>query len=141
MKYTLNPGPFQDFLRTLGAPRLSAVLGIRNACPHREIDRAVCRIAPDDAGIKSCADPVLEFLVSEPLAIPAGYSTYTVLRTTPAKMRYFTHLLSILALVPSIVLAQDPGPSPTASIGCEPHGDHWFVPHHPCIARHEYKHV
>ncbi|OQE06711.1 hypothetical protein PENVUL_c017G05638 [Penicillium vulpinum] len=23
------------------------------------------------------------------------------------------------------VLAQDPGPSPTASMGCEPHGDHW----------------
>lgn len=23
------------------------------------------------------------------------------------------------------VLAQDPGPSPTESVGCEPHGDHW----------------
>lgn len=43
-------------------------------------------------------------------------------------MRYSTHLLPIIALVSSTVLAQDPGPSPTASIGCEPHGDHWFVP-------------
>ncbi|KKK12835.1 hypothetical protein ARAM_001182 [Aspergillus rambellii] len=23
------------------------------------------------------------------------------------------------------VLAQDPGPSPTESVGCKPHGDHW----------------
>lgn len=59
MRWALNSRPFQDFLRTLGVPRLSAVLGIRNACPHREIDRAVCRIGPDNAGIKSRADPVL----------------------------------------------------------------------------------
>lgn len=41
---------------------------------------------------------------------------------------------SILALfaLASAALAQestsqDPGPSPTASVGCEPHGDHWYV--------------
>ena len=30
--------------------------------------------------------------------------------------------------VPSETEAQDPGPSPTDSVGCEPHGDHWSVP-------------
>lgn len=36
-------------------------------------------------------------------------------------------LLAIVALA-STSLSQsteDPGPSPTASAGCEPHGDHW----------------
>ncbi|RJE27559.1 hypothetical protein PHISCL_00145 [Aspergillus sclerotialis] len=37
-------------------------------------------------------------------------------------MRYSLILVATLA---SSVLAQDPGPSPTASVGCEPHGDHW----------------
>lgn len=23
--------------------------------------------------------------------------------------------------------SEDPGPSPTESIGCEPHGDHWYA--------------
>ncbi|KAL4890560.1 hypothetical protein BDV59DRAFT_204273 [Aspergillus ambiguus] len=32
--------------------------------------------------------------------------------------------LALMALASS-ALAQDPGPSPTASVGCEPHGDHW----------------
>ncbi|EAW13643.1 uncharacterized protein ACLA_043630 [Aspergillus clavatus NRRL 1] len=38
-------------------------------------------------------------------------------------MRHFH--LALLALASTAVLAQDPGPSPTASVGCEPHGDHW----------------
>ena len=25
------------------------------------------------------------------------------------------------------VLAESLGPSPTESVGCEPHGDHWYV--------------
>lgn len=33
----------------------------------------------------------------------------------------------LIALMTSVSSAQDPGPSPTASVGCEPHGDHWFV--------------
>jgi hypothetical protein len=24
-------------------------------------------------------------------------------------------------------------PSPTESVGCEPHGDHWYSPIHPCF--------
>ncbi|KAJ5770292.1 uncharacterized protein N7511_002343 [Penicillium nucicola] len=42
-------------------------------------------------------------------------------------MTSFRKLLAIMALLSSTVLAQsqDPGPSPTASTGCEPHGDHW----------------
>ncbi|CAI7612461.1 unnamed protein product [Penicillium bialowiezense] len=34
-------------------------------------------------------------------------------------------LLAITALVASTVTGQSAGPSPTASVGCEPHGDHW----------------
>ena len=33
-------------------------------------------------------------------------------------------VILILALA-GAALAQDPGPSPTASVGCEPHNDHW----------------
>ncbi|KAJ5295653.1 hypothetical protein PENANT_c001G05910 [Penicillium antarcticum] len=42
-------------------------------------------------------------------------------------MGSFYKFLAIAALLSSSALAQsqDPGPSPTASIGCEPHGDHW----------------
>ena len=33
---------------------------------------------------------------------------------------------ALLALFASGVIAQEtPGPSPTESVGCEPHGDHW----------------
>lgn len=33
----------------------------------------------------------------------------------------------------SAVLAQaDPGPSPTNSVGCKPHGDHWYVEYREC---------
>lgn len=33
----------------------------------------------------------------------------------------------LLALATSaLAQSQDPGPSPTASIGCEPHNDHWY---------------
>ncbi|KAI9041890.1 uncharacterized protein KD926_006436 [Aspergillus affinis] len=41
-------------------------------------------------------------------------------------MRY--SILAIVALASSALAqttSQDPGPSPTASVGCEPHGDHW----------------
>ncbi|PGH08825.1 hypothetical protein AJ79_05829 [Helicocarpus griseus UAMH5409] len=44
-------------------------------------------------------------------------------------MKYSTialFALSLLSSPTSFVLGQeDPGPSPTQSIGCEPHGDHW----------------
>lgn len=39
-------------------------------------------------------------------------------------------VILILALA-GAALAQDPGPSPTASVGCEPHNDHWCVLHSP----------
>jgi hypothetical protein len=35
--------------------------------------------------------------------------------------------LLILAACNAFVDAQDPGPSPTASVGCVAHGDHWYV--------------
>lgn len=38
-------------------------------------------------------------------------------------MRHF--IFTLLALATTSALAQDPGPSPTASVGCKPHGDHW----------------
>lgn len=41
-------------------------------------------------------------------------------------------VILILALA-GAALAQDPGPSPTASVGCEPHNDHWYVLHSPPI--------
>ncbi|OGE46931.1 hypothetical protein PENARI_c086G04173 [Penicillium arizonense] len=44
---------------------------------------------------------------------------------TSVKIGSFYKFLAITALLSSAVLAQDPGPSPSASIGCEPHGDHW----------------
>ncbi|CAI7639953.1 hypothetical protein N7533_002029 [Penicillium manginii] len=38
-------------------------------------------------------------------------------------------LLAMIALVSGAIsqttTSEDPGPSPTASVGCEPHGDHW----------------
>ncbi len=36
--------------------------------------------------------------------------------------------------ITSYVSSVDPGPSPTGSVGCEPHGDHWYVtrPQAPC---------
>ncbi|KAJ5990378.1 hypothetical protein N7499_010889 [Penicillium canescens] len=40
-------------------------------------------------------------------------------------MGSFYKFLAITILLSSAVLAQEPGASPTASIGCEPHGDHW----------------
>ncbi|PQE29716.1 hypothetical protein CJF32_00011137 [Rutstroemia sp. NJR-2017a WRK4] len=42
-------------------------------------------------------------------------------------MKTFTILLaSAFTFASRVVFAQeDPGPSPTASFGCEPHGDHW----------------
>ncbi|KAL2360177.1 hypothetical protein RJZ56_006948 [Blastomyces dermatitidis] len=33
--------------------------------------------------------------------------------------------ISLLSTPASFVLGQDPGPSPTESVGCTPHGDHW----------------
>lgn len=42
-------------------------------------------------------------------------------------MGLFIRFLAITALVSSTVVGQSAGPSPTASVGCEPHGDHWFV--------------
>ncbi|KAG4420111.1 hypothetical protein IFR04_006770 [Cadophora malorum] len=36
-----------------------------------------------------------------------------------------TTTFALVAAFASAALAQDPGPSPTASVGCEPHGDHW----------------
>lgn len=38
----------------------------------------------------------------------------------------------VLALA-GVALAQDPGPSPAASLGCVPHGDHWYVLHSPPV--------
>lgn len=35
-------------------------------------------------------------------------------------------MFTLIALATTSALAQDPGPSPTASVGCEPHGDHWY---------------
>ncbi|PVH73889.1 hypothetical protein DL98DRAFT_519608 [Cadophora sp. DSE1049] len=32
---------------------------------------------------------------------------------------------TLVAALAGVALAQDPGPSPTNSFGCEPHGDHW----------------
>ncbi|KXG51578.1 uncharacterized protein PGRI_089710 [Penicillium griseofulvum] len=40
-------------------------------------------------------------------------------------MRFSVYVIALMTSVSSGVLAQDPGPSPTASVGCEPHGDHW----------------
>ncbi|BDD58799.1 hypothetical protein MPDQ_007553 [Monascus purpureus] len=40
-------------------------------------------------------------------------------------MKYPSLLLAIVALASSVRAQEDPGPSPTASVGCEPHGDHW----------------
>ncbi|KAJ5159110.1 uncharacterized protein N7500_008761 [Penicillium coprophilum] len=40
-------------------------------------------------------------------------------------MRLSIYFIAMLSSVSSGVWAQDPGPSPTASVGCEPHGDHW----------------
>lgn len=38
-------------------------------------------------------------------------------------------LLAMIALasgaISQVTTSEDPGPSPTASVGCEPHGDHW----------------
>lgn len=42
-------------------------------------------------------------------------------------MKYPSLLLAIVALASSVRAQEDPGPSPTASVGCEPHGDHWYV--------------
>lgn len=42
------------------------------------------------------------------------------------KMGISIRLLAITALVASTVTGQSAGPSPTASVGCEPHGDHWY---------------
>lgn len=44
-------------------------------------------------------------------------------------MKAIAYAAALLGLV-SIALGQteDPGPSPTESVGCEPHGDHWYVP-------------
>lgn len=33
--------------------------------------------------------------------------------------------LAALAFLPLSLAQDDPGPSPTESVGCEPHGDHW----------------
>lgn len=37
-------------------------------------------------------------------------------------------LLAMIALASGAIsqTTEDPGPSPTASVGCEPHGDHWY---------------
>lgn len=42
-------------------------------------------------------------------------------------MVFSIRLLAITALVASTVAGQSAGPSPTESVGCEPHGDHWYV--------------
>ena len=42
-------------------------------------------------------------------------------------MGFSIRLLAITALVASTVAGQSAGPSPTESVGCEPHGDHWYV--------------
>lgn len=42
-------------------------------------------------------------------------------------MGLFIRFLAITAVLSSTVVGQSAGPSPTASVGCEPHGDHWFV--------------
>lgn len=51
-------------------------------------------------------------------------------------MGFFIRFLAITALVSSTVVGQSAGPSPTASVGCEPHGDHWYAcplkPVRPC---------
>ncbi|KAL2222650.1 hypothetical protein M432DRAFT_12791 [Thermoascus aurantiacus ATCC 26904] len=38
-----------------------------------------------------------------------------------------TAIFAVLALAscPAVLAQEDPGPSPTESVGCEPHGDHW----------------
>lgn len=44
-------------------------------------------------------------------------------------MKPTTYLAFLLGLVPlALAQTEDPGPSPTESVGCEPHGDHWCVP-------------
>jgi hypothetical protein len=37
-------------------------------------------------------------------------------------------LLAFVSLTATAIAQVDPGPSPTESIGCEPHGDHWYLP-------------
>ncbi|KAF9894464.1 hypothetical protein FE257_007967 [Aspergillus nanangensis] len=34
-------------------------------------------------------------------------------------------ILAVMAMASTVLAQEDPGPSPTASVGCEPHGDHW----------------
>lgn len=46
----------------------------------------------------------------------------------PVKMKLTAVLFFALASLASVYAQEDPGPSPTESVGCEPHGDHWFVP-------------
>lgn len=46
-----------------------------------------------------------------------------------SNMKPVASAAALLGLVSAVLSqAETPGPSPTESIGCEPHGDHWYVP-------------
>jgi hypothetical protein len=89
-------------LRTFGAPRLPLFLA----------PKLTAR-----SGRYKAADPVRHSLILN----------HFPLHSPLAKMRFSVYAIALMTSVSSGVLAQDPGPSPTASVGCEPHGDHWFV--------------
>ncbi|GFF31289.1 hypothetical protein IFM46972_03189 [Aspergillus udagawae] len=59
--------------------------------------------------------------------LPGTILTFPPLLQDPVSpLSIMKHLIfTLLALASTSALAQDPGPSPTASVGCEPHGDHW----------------
>ena len=42
-------------------------------------------------------------------------------------MKFQSFAAATLLVAVTGVLAQDPGPSPTESVGCVPHDDHWYV--------------
>jgi hypothetical protein len=43
-------------------------------------------------------------------------------------MKVAAYAAVLLGLVSAALAQETPGPSPTESFGCEPHGDHWCVP-------------
>ncbi|EEQ91187.2 uncharacterized protein BDCG_06307 [Blastomyces dermatitidis ER-3] len=76
----------------------------------------------------------LTFISPEDLQplLPSGgllaLRTLVVGDTNGRNMKFVTVALvaiSLLSTPASFVLGQDPGPSPTESVGCTPHGDHW----------------